>query len=82
VDVGKEHEQERKLFRQVWVVFAGNAGFRYRSNRLIPAYWIVLSRIEIESKRPRGGATRKFCGIKQNASFVDDKNKMQDQGIK
>jgi hypothetical protein len=39
MDVGKEREQERKLFRRVWRVFAGNAGFRYRSNRLIPAYW-------------------------------------------
>ncbi len=29
----------RWRFRRVWMVFAGNAGFRYRSNRLIPAYW-------------------------------------------
>lgn len=33
----------------------------------------VLSRIEIEPKKPRGGATGKFCGIKQDVSFVDVK---------
>ncbi|HEY8157229.1 MAG TPA: hypothetical protein VIF10_00870 [Methylobacter sp.] len=38
MDVGKGREQERKLFRRIWVVFAGNAGFRMRYNRLIPAY--------------------------------------------
>jgi len=38
MDVGKEREQERKLFRRIWDVFAGNASSRYRSNRLIPAY--------------------------------------------
>jgi hypothetical protein len=56
MDVGKEREhdctdaggratqgavaEERKLFRQIWIVFAGNTSFRCRSNWLIPAYGI------------------------------------------
>jgi len=38
MDVGKGREQERKLFRRIWELFAGNASSRCRSPRLIPAY--------------------------------------------
>jgi len=41
MDVGKE----RKLFRRIREVFAGNASSRCRSNRLIPAYRISLARM-------------------------------------
>jgi hypothetical protein len=34
------------------VVFAGNAGFRYCSNRLIPAYWAALDIFVLEMDCP------------------------------
>jgi len=40
MDVGKE----RKRFRRIREVFAGNASSRCRSNRLIPAYRVSLAR--------------------------------------
>jgi len=42
----------------------------------------VLSKIEIEPKKPRGTGTGRFGGVKLDASFVDGKNKMQAEGIK
>jgi hypothetical protein len=40
MDVGKGREQERKLFRLITKMFAGNTSSRCRSNRLIPALYI------------------------------------------
>jgi len=42
LDVGRnkaiQARSARWRFRRIWVAFAGNAGSRYRSNQLIPAY--------------------------------------------
>ncbi|EGW23387.1 hypothetical protein Mettu_2237 [Methylobacter tundripaludum SV96] len=44
-DVGRnkaiQAHSARWRFRRIWMMFAGNASSRYRSNRLIPAYFCV-----------------------------------------
>jgi len=53
MNVGKGREQERKLFRRIWMLFAGNTSSRCRSNRLIPAYMAAGTRFYLDPQDGR-----------------------------